>query len=133
MNTLPREIRQLIYRFRAKQWMRDLLREVNIDPDDFEAFLLRLDARVFGSFAIACMLNTRLYDDIDIIHPPLPDPLPLKSDQSGPKSGNNQVREAIAALGFRFAPGFADSGEEYTPVDFCELCASTLGVVTVAK
>lgn len=109
---LPKSIIKKILIYRAHSWLTKLCDELSINEAELKNFLKSNNSVCFGSFAIACLLNTNHFEDIDIMIP----------DQ---KLKNYQVRQSIKQIAMLTTDEslFEDQKTLYTPRDICSQCA----------
>ena len=66
--TLLKEIWNEIFLFRAHLSLKRKLNEFGIKIEDFDVFLKLINARLFGSVIISCLLDNDNFDDFDIAY-----------------------------------------------------------------
>lgn len=97
---------------RANDWLSHLCEKYSIDESEFRAFLKNNDGVCFGSFVIACLLNSYDFDDIDIMIP-------------NERLKNFQVRQSIQKISRATPDNFSmlDQKSLYCPREMCDHCA----------
>ena len=103
---LPIDIIKIIIEFRAYQSIIDKLQKWNVNIDIFFKLLKEHNGFIFGSFVLACLLDSNDYNDIDIIHPPW----------------KNQIIGSIIG-----SFGLKESDSKYTPRSICKNCGKICG------
>jgi hypothetical protein len=109
---LPKSITKKILIKRANDWLSHLCNRYFINESEFRSFLKNNDAVCFGSFVIACLLNTHDFDDIDIMIP-------------NERLTNYQIRQSIQRITTTTEDTLIlDQKSLYCPRYMCDHCAN---------